>query len=198
MTSTMPWAATEFRKGMAALYRESTVEDSADNLTGTKLGISHIKAKFTSASAKEVIDRWYHGSEPYRTDLYDRDPVNPRMSVLNAQVNRTGLFINNNPVSSFSSSRNRSGAVFSIGYSHPNPVATPGEIAFQFVVFYQDGHPFLVHERTVTASIGSTGFNGIGVYVWSPGQPKPAPGEYVGYVYEAGKKVAQAHWSVNP
>ena len=189
---------TEFRKEMAALYRESTVEDNADSLTGTKLGISHIKAKFTSAAAKEVIDRWYHGSEPYRTDLYDRDPVDPKMSVLNAQVNRTGLFINSNPVNSFSSSRNGSGAVLSIGYSHTNPVATPGEIAFQFVVFYQDGHPFLVHERTVTASIGSTGFNGIGTYVWSPGQPKPAPGEYVGYVYEAGKKVAQVHWSVTP
>ena len=188
----------EFRKGMAALYRESTVEDTADNLPGTKLGISHIKARFTSAAAKRVIDRWYHGSAPYRTDLYDRDPVDPRLSVLNAQVNRTGLFINDNPVSSFSSSRNGSGAVLSIDYSHPNPVGTPGEIVFQFAVFYQDGHPFLTHERAVTASVGGTGFNGIGVYVWWPGQHRPAPGEYVGYVYEAGNKIAQVHWSVTP
>ena len=188
----------EFRKGMATLYRESAVEDSADNLPGTKLGISHIKASFTSAAASEVIRRWYHGSVPYTTDLYDRDSVNPRLSVLNAQVNRSGLFINSNPVSSFSSSRNGSGAVLSIGYSHPDPVTTRGEIAFQFAVFYQDGHPFLAHERAVTASVGSTGFSGIGVYVWAPGQPRPAPGEYVGYVYEAGNKIAQVHWSVTP
>ena len=187
----------EFRKGMAALYRESTVEDD-DNTPGTKLGVSHIRAQFTSAAAKEVIKRWYDGTAPYRTDLYDRDPVNPRLSVLNAQVNRSGLFINDKPVSSFSSSRNGSGAVLSIGYSHPNPVGTPGEILFQFVVFYQDGHPSLTRERAVTASVGGTGLNGIGVYVWWPGQHRPAPGEYVGYVYEAGNKVAQVHWSVTP
>ena len=116
----------EFRKGMAALYRESTVDDTADNMPGTKLGISHIKARFTQAAARQAMDRWYHGSVPYRTDLYDQDPVDPRLSVLNAQVNRSGLFINDNPVSSFSSSRNGSGAVLSIGYSHPNPVGTPG------------------------------------------------------------------------
>ena len=188
----------EFQKGMAALYRESTVEDSADNLPGTKLGISQIKAKFTSSAARVAIDRWYHGTEPYRTDLYDRDPVDPRLSVLDAQVNRSGLFINGNPVSSFSSSRNGSGAVLSIGYSHPNPVGTPGEILFQYVVFYQDGHPSQVQEITVKANVGETGFSGIGIYVWSPGQPRPAPGEYVGYVYEAGNKIAQVHWSVTP
>ena len=187
----------EFQKGMAALYRESTVEDD-DNTPGTKLGVSHIRAQFTSAAAKEVIKRWYDGTAPYRTDLYDRDPVNPRLSVLNAQVNRSGLFINSNPVSSFSSSRNGSGTVLSIDYSHPNPVGTPGEIVFQFAVFYQDGHPSLTRERAVTASVGGTGLNGIGVYVWSPGQPRPAPGEYVGYVYEAGNKIAQVHWSVTP
>ena len=159
---------TEFRKGMAALYRESTLEDNADNLPGTKLGISHVKASFTSAAAKQVIDRWYHGSVPYRTDLYDRDPVDPRLSVLNAQVDRSGLFINDNPVSSFSSSRNGSGAVLSIGYSHPNPVGTPGEILFQYVVLYQDGHPSQVQEITVKANVGEIGFSGIGVYVWSP------------------------------
>ena len=187
----------EFQKGMAALYRESTVEDD-DNTPGTKLGVSHIRAQFTSAAAKEVIKRWYDGSVPYRTDLYDQDPVDPRLSVLDAQVNRTGLFINDKPVSSFSSSRNGSGAVLSIGYSHPNPVGTPGEILFQYVVFYQDGHPSQVHEITVKANVGEIGFSGIGFYVWSPGQPRPAPGEYVGYVYEAGNKIAQVHWSVTP
>ena len=31
-----------------------------------------------------------------------------------------------------------------------------------------------------------------------PGQPRTAPREYVGYVYQAGNKVAQVHWSVTP
>ena len=188
----------EFRKGMAALYRESTVDDTADNLPGTRLGISHVKATFSSAAAKRVIDRWYHGTAPYRTDLYDRDPVDPGLSVLNAQVDRSGLLINGNPVNSFSSSRNRGGAILSIGYSHPDPVTTPGEIVFQFVVFYQDGHPFQVQENAAKVKAGGTGINGIGIYVWSPGQPRPAPGEYVGYVYEEGNKIAQVHWSVTP
>ena len=188
----------EFRKGMAALYRESTVEDNADNMIGTKLGISHIKATFSSTAAKRMIDRWYHGTEPYRTDLYDRDPVNPRLSVLNAQVTGARLSINDAPVNSFSASSINSHVEFSIDYSHANPVGTPGEILFQFAVFYQDGHPFLAHDRAVTASVGGTGFSGIGVYVWSPGQPRTATGEYVGYVYEAGNKVAQVHWSVTP
>ena len=188
----------KFRKGMAALYRESTVEDTADNLPGTKLGISHVKATFSSAAAKQVIDRWYDGTEPYRTDLYDRDPVDPRLSVLNAQVNQSGLFINGSPVNSFSSSRNGSRAVLSIGYSHPDPVTSPGEIVFQFVVFYQDGHPFQVQENAVSVQVGRTSMSGIGVYVWWPGQSRPAPGEYVGYVYEEGNKIAQVHWSVTP
>ena len=183
---------------MAALYRESTVEDNADNMIGTKLGISHIKAKFTSTAARQVIDRWYHGTAPYRTDLYDRDPVNPSLSVLNAPVTGARLSINDAPVNSFSASSINSHVEFSIDYSHPNPVGTPGEILFQFAVFYQDGHPFLAHDRAVTASVGGTGFSGIGVYVWSPGQPRTATGEYVGYVYQAGNKVAQVHWTVTP
>ena len=188
----------EFRKGMAALYRESTVEDNADNMIGTKLGISHVKATFGSAAAKRMIDRWYHGTEPYRTDLYDRDPVNPSLSVLNARVTGARLSINDAPVNSFSASSINSHVEFSIDYSHANPVGTPGEIVFQFAVFYQDGHPFLAHDRAVTASVGGTGFSGIGVYVWSPGQPRTATGEYVGYVYQAGNKVAQVHWTVTP
>ena len=188
----------EFRKGMAALYRESTVEDNADNMIGTKLGISHIKATFSSAAAKRMIDRWYHGTEPYRTDLYDRDPVDPGLSVLNARVTGARLSINDAPVNSFSASSINSHVEFSIDYSHPNPVGTPGEILFQFAVFYQDGHPFLAHDRAVTASVGGTGFSGIGVYVWWPGQPRTATGEYVGYVYQAGNKVAQVHWTVTP
>ena len=188
----------EFQRRMTTLYRESTDEDDADSLKGTKLTISHLRPHFTSPAAKEAINRWYDGSAPYRTDLFDRNPVNPRISVLNAQVTRAGLSVNNKPISSFSSSRIGSQVVLSIDYSHVDPVGTPGDIQFQFALFYQDGHPVLTRESTVHATVGSIGTLGIGFHLWSPGHQRPATGEYVAYVYEAGNKVAQVHWTVTP
>ena len=190
--------AAEFQQKMATLYRESTVEDNLDNMTGTKIGISQLKAQFISTASKEVIDRWHHGTAQYRTDLYDRDPVNPNLSVMDALITRAELSINNAPVNTFSASRINANVELSIDYEHTVPVGTSGDIPFHFVLFYQDGHPFWIQENVVRATEGSIGFSGIGVYVWSPGHPKPATGEYVGYIYEGGNKVAQVHWTVTP
>ena len=188
---------TEFREGMSALYRESTVEDNADNLQGTKLGISHIKAAFTSTAAKEIINRWYHGTAPYRTDLYDRDPVDPKLSVLNASITEATLKINDAPVASFSARSNRQEVSLGIQYGHPTPVGKAGQIPVIFVIFYQDGFPYFVEEYAIHAKPGYIG-GGVWYDIWQLGQPLMAPGEYVAYVYEAGNKVAQVHWTVTP
>ena len=69
-----------------------------------------------------MIDRWCHGTKPYRTDLYDRDPVNPKPSVLNASITEASVKINDLPVSSFSASAIRQDVILTISYSHLNPV----------------------------------------------------------------------------
>ena len=184
---------------MVNLYRESTVDDPTANTEGTKLTVDHLRAHFTSPAANEAINRWYNGSAPYRTDLFDTNPVNPRLSVLNAQVTRAGLSVHSTPISSYSSSSEiRSQVALTIDYSHPEPVGKEGDIQFQFALFYQDGHPFLIQENTAHATVGSTGMSGIGVQLWAPGHPPPATGDYVAYIYEAGNKVAQVHWTVTP
>ena len=203
-----------FRQKIKSFYQESTVDDPTANTELTNLtreellarfsrppvneSISRLRAHFTSPAAKEAINRWYNGSAPYRRDLFDTNPVNPRLSVLNAQVTRAGLSVHSTPITSYSSSSEiRSQVALSIDYSHPDPVGTEGDIQFQFALFYQDGHPFLIHESTVHATVGSTGAS-LGIQLWAPGHPPPATGDYVAYIYEAGNKVAQVHWTVTP
>ena len=127
-----------------------------------------------------MIDRWCHGTKPYRTDLYDRDPVNPKLSVLNASITEASVKINDLPVSSFSASAIRQDVILSISYSHPNPVGTTGHIPFHFVIFYADGHPYFVARVGVSCSSGE-GFPAviptiIAITMNSPSRPPhPSP-----------------------
>ena len=146
----------EFRTTMSAFYRDSPAQSIALNQLAPEKGITHIRTHFPSPAAQQVIDRWYNRSSPYRTDLYDTDPVDPRLSVLNASISEASLKINDRPVSSFSARSNRQPVSLHIQYQHPNPVGTPGLIPISLAIFYEDGHPYFVDDTNLNQSRGET------------------------------------------
>ena len=180
---------------MARLYRLSEVEDDADNISGTKLGIQNIRREFTSAPAREVIERWYDGTAPHRTDLFDTTPANPALSVLNARITEAAVQVGGTPTSAFSSSGIHQPVTLLMQYAHPTPVERAGTIPFRFVIFHQDGHPYLVEDYDLQVNANTIG-GSILFTLWEPSQEKPAPGQHVAYIYEGGRKVAQVDWNV--
>ena len=187
----------QFRATMTAFYRDSPSPSFTIGQDNTEKGITHIRSHFTAPAAQQVIDRWYDGSSPYRTDLYDEDPVDPRLSVLNASISEATLSINDRPVSSFSARSTSHPVKLSIKYQHPTPVGKAGHIPITVIIFYQDGHPYYTKNSELEAQAGTIGA-GIWYPLWQPGDPPMATGDHVAYVYEAGNKVAQIHWTVTP
>ena len=62
-----------FQQGFRALYLASEVEDDADNLRGTSVGIEHVREAFHSDDGAEtaVIARWYDGTESHDLSRLD-------------------------------------------------------------------------------------------------------------------------------
>ena len=187
----------QFRATMSAFYRDTLTQGFTIGQSDVKKGINHLRSHFPAPAAQQVIDRWYDGSSPYRTDLYDEDPVDPRLSVLNASISEATLSINDRPVSSFSVRSTSQPVKLSIKYQHPIPVGKAGHIPITVTIFYQDGHPYYTKNSELEAQARTIGA-GIWYPLWQPGDPPMATGDHVAYVYEAGNKVAQIHWTVTP
>ena len=137
---------------------------------------------------------------PQRLDNpHDSLLVNPLLSILNAKVTRASLTGDYaKPISSFSSSRNDEQIILSLDYEHDQPADTPTQIQFRFIVIDPQGRLFADEKVAVDVGTGTTGYSGIGIFIWNSHKPRPSPGQYSAYVYEAGNKVSETHWTVEP
>ncbi len=77
-----------FRQGFRALHLASEIEDDADDLPGTSVGVDDIREAFRLDSGAEnsVLARWYNGTEPYDLSRLDSGPVDPGLISINGCI----------------------------------------------------------------------------------------------------------------
>ena len=189
-----------FRQRFRALYLASEIEDDADDLRGTSVGIDHIREAFRSDDEAEstVIARWYNGTEPYDLSRLDSGPVNPGLISINGRIDEAYIVTSTDgpPVSDFSAQDVTDWVHLTLKYSYKVSGATR-EVPLEIVEYYEDGFEFRRRSRTLTAEaryIGSTSWFSVGQ---SPSR-KWAPGHYVVYVYAGERKVAEVEYEVTP
>ena len=189
-----------FLQGFRALYLASEIEDDADDLRGTSVGIDHIGEAFRSDDEAErtVIARWYNETGPYDLSRLDSGPIDPSLPSINGRIDEAyiGISTDGPPVSDFSAQDITDWVYLTLKYSYKVSGATR-EVPMEIVEYYEDGFEFSRRSHTLTAEAR---YNG-GTSWFSVGQSpsgKWAPGRYVVYVYSGKRKVAEVEYEVTP
>ena len=189
-----------FRQGFRELYLASEIEDNADDLRGTSVGIEHVREAFRSDDGAEVsvIARWYDGSEPFDLSQLDAGQVDPSLTRINGRIDEAYVTTSENgpPVSSFSAQGLSDWMILVIKHSY-DVSGGPYEIPLEIVEYYEDGFEFSRQTYTLTAESRYTGGT-FWLSIGSPPSRKLAPGRYVVYVYSEGRKVAEVVYDVTP
>ena len=189
-----------FLQGFRALYLASEIEDDADDLRGTSVGIDHVGEAFRSDDEAErtVIARWYNETGPYDLSRLDSGPIDPSLPSINGRIDEAyiGISTDGPPVSDFSAQDITDWVYLTLKYSYKVSGATR-EVPMEIVEYYEDGFEFSRRSHTLTAEAR---YNG-GTSWFSVGQSpsgKWAPGRYVVYVYAGERKVAEVEYEVTP
>ena len=189
-----------FREGFRDLYLASEIEDEADDLPGTAVGVEHVGEALRSDDGLEsvVISRWYDGTEPYDLSRLDKGPVDPNLPSINGRIDEAYVVTSKGgPAVSTFSAQDISGRVYlTMKYSY-DVSGDPQEVPFEIVEYYQDGFEF---RRRGTEFTAMTGYIG-GTSRYSVGQSPPrnwATGRYWVYVYSGERKVAELQYEVTP
>ena len=174
-----------FRQGFRALYLASEIEDDADDLRGTSVGVDHIGEAFRSddEAEKTVIARWYYETEPYDLSRLDSGPVDSSLPSINGRIDNAYITtVAEGPaVTEFSAQDVTDWVYLTLKYSY-SVSGGSHEVALEIVEYYEDGFEFSRRSRTLTAEdryIGGTSWFSVGQ---SP-SGKWAPGRYVVQVY---------------
>ena len=192
--------AARFRTGFLELYAASQVEDDADDLDGTSVGVEHVRAAFSSETGAEevTVARWYDGSGPYDLSDLDISLVDPSLPGINGSIDAAYVTTSARgpAVSTFSASSVAGWVYLMLEYSY-NVAGRPHVVPLEIVEYYEDGFEFDRRSETITAEsqyIGGWQWSSVGV---SPSE-KWAPGRYYVYVYANGTKVAEVEYEVTP
>ncbi len=189
-----------FRQGFRDLYLASEVDDAADNLRGTPVGIGHVREAFhpDDVAANTVLARWYDGTEPYDLSRLDTGPVDPSLPSINGQIDEAYVAMSGGgpAVSSFSAQDVADWVYLTLKHSY-KVSGDPREVHVDIVEYYEDGFAFRRRSGTLTAEakyIGGTHWFSVG---GSPSR-KWATGRYMVYVYVDDRKVAEVEYEVTP
>ena len=189
-----------FRNGFRDLYLASEIEDDADDLRGTSVGIEHIREAFRSEDETEsiVIARWYDGTEPYDLSGLDSGPVDPSLSSINGRIDEAYIVADTDgpAISDFSAQDITDWVYLTLKYSY-RVSGDAREVPLEIVEYYWDGFDFSRRSGKLTAEARYIG----GTSWWSVGLPptrKWAPGRYWVYVYAGERKVAEVQYEVTP
>ena len=189
-----------FQQGFRALYLASEVEDDADNLRGTSMGVEHIREAFRSDDGAEsaVIARWYDGTGAHDLSRLDTTPVDPSLSSINGRIDEAYVSTTTDApaVSAFSAQDVNDWVYLTLKYSY-NVSGGSHEVPFEIVQYYEDGFEFSRRSGELTAEAryaGGTSWFAVG----SPPSQKWAPGRYWVYVYTRDRKVAEVQYEVTP
>ena len=176
----------------------SEIEDDADDLRGTSVGIKHIREAFSSDDGAEtlVISRWYDGTIPHDLSRLDTTLANPTLNTINGRIDEAyvGTIANGPPVSTFSAQNVNDWVYLTLKYSY-SVSGGPRQELLKIVEYYEDGFEFSRRIVELTAEaryIGGTSWFSLG----PPPSRNWAPGRYWVYVYVDDRKVAEVQYEV--
>ena len=177
----------QFLLGLRELYAKAQMREEADGPSGTALTVGHIEEAFRSDSGATdtVIDRWYHGTEPYDVSHLGLGPSDPALRSINGQVDRA--YLSGTDVVGWRH--------FTLEYSY-NVSRQRVEIPLSVVERYEDG--FIVRDRTINLTAESRLRGGTQRFYYGPppGVETWPAGRYTVHVYEGSRQVAQIEYHV--
>ena len=189
-----------FLQGFRDLYLASEIEDNADDLRGTSVGIEHVREAFRSDSGVEsaAFARWYDGIGPFDISSFDTGPVDPSLTSINGRIDEAYVTASDDgpPVSSFDAKSVSDWVILVLEYSY-DVSGGPNAIPLEIVEYYEDGFEFRRRTSSLTAEaqyIGGTRLFSIG----SPPSRNWAPGRYIVYVYSGERKIAEVVYDITP
>ena len=191
-----------FRQGFRDLYRRSMVEDDADDLPGTLVGVDELRAAFRAAAdggtVEAIIARWYDGTETFDTDRLDFTSVDADLTGIDGRIDRSYVSVaeQGQPTEQFSAQDLRGPVFLNLEYSY-RITGDAEDVHLQIVESYQDGFTFRRRNTTITAQPGYRG----GKQWLQIGPPSGEPwaiGWHQAQVYEGSRKVAEAQYVVTP
>ena len=177
----------QFLLGLRELYAKSQMREEADGPSGTALTVGHIEEAFPSDSGATgtVIDRWYHGTEPYDVSHLGLGPSDPALRTINGQVDRA--YLSGTDVVGWRH--------FTLEYSY-NVSKQRVEIPLAIVERYEDG--FIVRDRTISLTAESRLRGGAQRFYYGPppGVETWPAGRYTVHIYEDSRQVVQLEYQV--
>lgn len=189
-----------FRQGFRELYATSAIEDDADDIRGTSVGIDDVRRAFGSDDGRvnSIIARWYAGTVSFNPTRLDPSAVDPRLSGIDGRIEQA--FVNTSTggpaVSVFSAEDIDDWVYLTLEYSY-SLSSGKQEVPVEIVEYFEDGFEFSRRSYSLGAEAGYTG----GTAWFSVGQSPPlkwAPGRYLVYVYSGDRKVAEVEYEVTP
>ena len=186
-----------FRRGFRILYRASLADENASGSGGTSIGIEHVRNAF-SVDAKDVIARWYDGTQLHDVAILDSGPVDPRLPAINGRIDRAYVTsgLTESELSSFSAQGLAGGVCLFLKYSY-NVSGGPHEAQLEMVEYFEDG--FVIGRRSITLPAEGKYIGGAACWSIGPSADKPwASGRYWAYVYDGDRKVAEVEYAVTP
>ena len=194
-----------FLQGWRELYhtvaRQPSYPSQFDFQNEIELRVAWLRAggRLMQPELEHVWDQWYRGSaSPNVAGAPDATPPDSALPSVSGRIDRAYLALTQlgAPTDSFSA-RDASGWVYlTLEYSHEH-TGDPRELNLEIVEYYQDG--FAYSRRNVAINFDPQYAGGTQWISLGPSPPNQwAPGRYWAYVYEAGRKVAEAQFEVTP
>ncbi len=190
----------EFKRGFRSLFQASEVEGEDETNEGTSSGISELREAFGRATSTPVVTaRWYEGTERFDRSRLDRGPVDPDLPSINGMFTLVGVALSydnclqNKRELSFSIREIPEHVTVCLKYTYD--VDSPQTADLEIVVWFEDGFPLQRIIRTIEAEkefIGAQWPAYIGPSEWNWW----ATGRYYVYVYNDGRKVGEAEFTV--
>ena len=190
----------EFRQAFRSLYEASERKDEDQTTRGTAVGMPELREAFGRATSTPVVTaRWYEGTERFDRSRLDRGPVDPDLPSINGMFTLVGVALSydnclqNKRELSFSIREIPEHVTVCLKYTYD--VDSPQTADLEIVVWFEDGFPLQRIIRTIEAEkefIGAQWPAYIGPSEWNWW----ATGRYYVYVYNDGRKVGEAEFTV--
>ncbi len=196
----------QFREGFRNLYRAIKGRSAYGGIDEVEDAFKKDTAPEVVAAVDTVINRWYHGTEPYDLSYLDDRPADPSLPSISGEIRDTFVSLDQEwPVDVGSQTKRLTIAELNDldGWAYlylrfgMSRTAAEKVVPLTYVQYYEDGVVFA--SRVVTHKFKASRTSGwwrvnIG---YSP-MRKWATGKYGVMVYDGERKVAQVEYEVTP
>ena len=185
-----------FQQRMIRIYRTTQERIPQNGYIRSGVHLKEIEEAFDSAPCRRVIDRWYHGSNDYRTDLYDFSDPDPRLNYVYGKLTQLHVTLDGSTPAPPQIPANRIRSIpelyLQLEYPEPRHART---LNLEARFFHHDGHCFLTRRVQYQAQPGSNGG-----YLRIPMADTPSqgwkPGHYAAFIYQDNTKLAHFAWDI--